>query len=64
MKRYYFKLELVGMGETPEKAWFDAVENFNMDPGPPPEDEKGELDYRVEDDEEEEEPEAPCSSTP
>ena len=53
-KRFYFKLELVGMGDTPEMAWFDAVENFNMDPGPPPEDEEGNIDYRVEIEDDEE----------
>lgn len=32
-KRYLFDITLVGSGETPEEAWFDAIEGFINDPG-------------------------------
>lgn len=37
MRKYFFKIELLGYGETPLEAWEDAVEHFALDPGPPPE---------------------------
>ncbi|MBI2836120.1 MAG: hypothetical protein HYX85_00300 [Chloroflexi bacterium] len=38
MKRYAFKVELIGYGEQPEDAWDDAVEGFAQEPGDyPPE---------------------------
>lgn len=33
--RYLFTVELSGLGDTPEDAWFDAVEQFCADPGEP-----------------------------
>lgn len=35
MRRYFFKLELSGIGESSEDAWNDAVEQFSQDPGLP-----------------------------
>ena len=35
MKRYLFKVELSGLGETEGAAWADAVEQFCADPGEP-----------------------------
>ena len=37
-KFYTFKIVLCGSGSTPEEAWKDAVEGFNMDSGLMPED--------------------------
>lgn len=37
MPRYEFQITLVGEGDTPEKAWQDAIESFESDPGPAPE---------------------------
>jgi len=34
MKYYTFKLNSVGLGNTPEEAWDDVVEGFTVDPGP------------------------------
>jgi len=33
---YYFKVELGGVGNDPEEAWLDAIENFQMEPGSAP----------------------------
>lgn len=53
MKRYVFgSIRLQGYGETAEAAWNDALEQFNLDPGPPPEYEDGTLDAEVFEDEE------------
>lgn len=46
MKRYEFTITLAGQGETPEEAWQDAVEQFSIDPGSPPDE------YIIEDQEE------------
>ena len=32
-KRFYFKIEAAGVGETEEEAWQDIVTNFHQDPG-------------------------------
>jgi len=32
--RHYFRVTLVGSGDTQERAWLDAVEAFGEDPGP------------------------------
>lgn len=47
MKRFIFEVTLSGIGDTPEKAWNDACEQFGMDNGPCPEC------YAVEEDEDE-----------
>jgi len=48
LPRFFFPIELNGLGETPEQAWMDAVEGFCQDDGGCPEE------YRMEKDEEEE----------
>jgi hypothetical protein len=48
MRSYTFAIALRGYGDTPEKAWNDALENFMLDPGPAPEE------FIMEDDEIEE----------
>jgi len=35
--RYFFNVELSGTGNTPEEAWENAVEGFDLDPGYPAE---------------------------
>ncbi len=37
MKRFLFKIEIQGYGATKEQAWNDAVTEFGLEPGPPPE---------------------------
>lgn len=37
MKRFIFRIELQGFGRDVQEAWNDAVEHFELDPGPPPE---------------------------
>lgn len=37
MKRHEFTITLAGYGDTPDKSWQDAVEEFCSDPGPTPE---------------------------
>lgn len=37
IKHYIFKVEMAGMGKTPEEAWEDCLEGFMQDPGIPPE---------------------------
>ena len=32
-KKYFFTVELTGIGPTEESAWLDATEAFNQDPG-------------------------------
>lgn len=32
-RRYFFKIELSGVGKTSDEAWQDAVEAFIQDPG-------------------------------
>jgi len=32
-KRFYFRVEVAGVGATEEEAWQEAVENFHQDPG-------------------------------
>ena len=49
MKIYHFTITLSGGGNTPEEAWIDACEGFELDPGCMPEGGDTEL---VEDDEE------------
>ena len=36
MPGYAFQITLVGEGDTPDKAWRDATEAFQIDPGPTP----------------------------
>ena len=31
-QRYYFHVSLSGVGSTPEEAWADAIEGFELDP--------------------------------
>jgi hypothetical protein len=33
MKRYTFTIGLSGVGNSPEEAWTDAIEQFQQDPG-------------------------------
>lgn len=33
MAKYLFTIELSGVGDTPDEAWADAVEQFSQDPG-------------------------------
>lgn len=52
MKEFQFTIYLNGMGDTPEEAWEDAVENYITEyPGPMPEAEDindmGEIDEEV-----------------
>ena len=35
MKKFTFKVELTGDGESMEEAWSDAIEGFYLDPGVP-----------------------------
>ncbi len=36
IKRFFFRIELTGTGETIEEAWADAQERFTQVPGDPP----------------------------
>lgn len=36
-KRYIFTVVLSGMGPNEDAAWQDAIEQFQQDPGPTPE---------------------------
>lgn len=38
MKRYLFTIGIVGLGNSQEEAWKDAVAAFLESPGPPPDD--------------------------
>lgn len=49
MKRYAFRLYLIGLGDDVDEAWRDAVEATTLDNDPPP------MDFTVEDEEEEDE---------
>jgi len=35
MAAYEFKLTLIGVGDTEEEAWADAIDSFSQDPGEP-----------------------------
>ena len=35
MQEFFFDVEFMGIGNTPEEAWDDAVEKFMLDPGEP-----------------------------
>ena len=35
MQEFFFDVELMGVGNTPEEAWNDAIEGFALDPGEP-----------------------------
>jgi hypothetical protein len=35
-KRWLFRIELSGIGDTPEEAWEHALEGFFQDPGAAP----------------------------
>lgn len=35
-KRFYFRIELSGTGETAPEAWENALEGFTQDPGEMP----------------------------
>jgi hypothetical protein len=35
--RYFFNVEFSGVGNSPEEAWEDAIEGFELDPGEVPE---------------------------
>lgn len=37
MKKYEFKITLVGYGDDPDEAWRDATEATNLDEDPTPE---------------------------
>jgi len=36
MKAFYFPVEIVGYGDTADKAWNDAVTEFSLSPGETP----------------------------
>jgi hypothetical protein len=47
MKRYTFTVGLSGIGNSPEEAWIDAINQFSNDPGEPTDYETDELDLDV-----------------
>lgn len=43
MLHVHFKISLVGLGETVDDCWRDAIEGFNLDPGITPDKDEYEI---------------------
>ena len=35
-RKFIFRIEITGIGDTPEEAWLDATESFDQNPGETP----------------------------